>query len=471
MIATIDSSGVITRTYFDGDDRPQFVVQNLQGQGIEVAPPPNDCGATAPDENVCTEYAYDDEGNQIAVIDPNGRLTRTYFDTLNRPWLVVENWVGGNFRTDPPPAYDPGFPDRNVRTGTRFDDVGNAIATIDTLGRITRTYYDGNSRPVAVVQNLAGWSIDNVNPPPRGTGGADENLRTDMAYDAAGNTIATTDPNGVITRTYYDPLNRPQYVVTNLVGQGIGVETPPNDCNATAPDENVCTEYRYDDAGSQIAVIDPNGVITRTYYDPASRPQYVVLNLVGQGIEAPNPPNGCVATAPAENVCTEYVYDDGGSQIGVYDPNRVITRTYYDGLGRVRYVAQNLTGQGIENETPPTFNPANPDQNVRTDTVYGPAGEVLRTIDTLSHATVMCYDGQGRVVRTVQNPSVSDPCGSYTPSTETDEAITTHSKYDGVGSRLSVTDPNGLVTTFGYDGVYRLPLLNKPPRQPERERG
>lgn len=65
---------------------------------------------------------------------------------------------------------------------------------------------------------------------------------------------------------------------------------------------------------------------------------------------------------------------------------------------------------GLSRRAPP-FNPAYPDRNVRTDTVYAAAGEVLRAIDTLGRTTVSCYDSQGRVIKTVQNPRSATRAG------------------------------------------------------------
>ncbi|MEW6568268.1 MAG: hypothetical protein AB1449_08915, partial [Chloroflexota bacterium] len=387
-IATIDPSGVITRTYYDGNNRPVVVVQNLTGQSIENPTPPT-YNPAYPDQNVRSETVYDDAGNPIATIDNRGIITRTYYDTLNRPEFVVVNLVGQDIGVGTPPAYDPNYPDRNVRTQYVYDPAGNTVATIDTLGRITRTYYDQNNRPVTVVQNLTGQSIDEPTPPSRNPSYPAQNVRTDTVYDPNGNAIASTDPNGVITRTYYDALNRPEYVVQNLYGQDISVPTPPA-YNPAYPDRNVRAQYVYDDAGRQIAVIDPNGVIARTYYDGLGRVRYVVRNLTGQGIEVETPPT-FNPIFPDRNVRTETVYDGDGDAIAAIDNAGVITRTYHDDLHRAVTVVQNLTGQGIEVETPPTFNPAYPDQNVPTNTVYGPTGEVVRTIDTLGHATVSCY--------------------------------------------------------------------------------
>ena len=134
---------------------------------------------------------------------------------------------------------------------------------------ITRTYYDEANRPVTVVQNLTGQSIETVTPPTCGTGLSLTNIRTDTAYDDNGNVIATTDPLGMITRTYYDALNRPITVVQNLTGQAIAVSTPPAADQAARIFAQILTMTV---RGMRIATVDPMGIVTRTYYDDAGKP-------------------------------------------------------------------------------------------------------------------------------------------------------------------------------------------------------
>jgi YD repeat-containing protein len=202
----------------------------------------------------------------------------------------VVNLVGQGIEVGTPPAYSATYPHRNVRTEMRYDDGNNTIATIDTLGMITRTYYDGDNRPVTVVQNLTGQTIDDPNPPARNPSTPDQNIRTDTYYDANGNAVASQDPNGLITRTYYDPANRPQFVVQNLYGQSISVETPPA-FDPGFPDRNVRIEYVYDDAGNQIATLT-DSVITQTAR--RNRSVTVVRNLSGSRFQ-----NGPRRTPPS----------------------------------------------------------------------------------------------------------------------------------------------------------------------------
>jgi YD repeat-containing protein len=288
LIATIDPAGAITRTFYNSDSLPEYTVRNLVGQGIEVTTPPA-YNTNYPDRNIRTQTVYDDQGNAIASVDTLGVIIRTYYDSLNRPEYVVTNLVGQNISVSTPPTYDNNYPDRNVRTQTYYDAAGNVIATKDNAGHITRTYYDVNNRPATAVQNLTGQTIDTPTPPSRNPSTPDQNLRTDTTYDANGNAIATTDPAGVITRTYYDAANRPITVAQNLIGQAISVETPPT-YSPTYPDRNILTDTYYDDAGNAIATVDTLGVVTRTYYNSSNRAEYAVQNLIGQGIYVTSPP-------------------------------------------------------------------------------------------------------------------------------------------------------------------------------------
>jgi len=517
VIATIDPAGIITRTYFDADNRPYIVVQNLDGPGIYDPAPQRD--PDEPNKNLRTDTTYDNRGRVIATTDPLGIITRTYYDDLDRPTIVIQNFVSGSIN-DPPPAWSATYPDRNVRTESTYDAAGNLIATKDNSNVITRTYYDDNNRPMTVVQNLVGHLITDP-APNRDPGNSTENLRTDMAYDAAGNQISTTDPMDRLTCTWFDAANRPQLVLQNLV--------PKTACSLTAPaydpdfpDQNVRSEYFYDDAGNQIAIKDTLGVITRTYYDNAGRAYLVVQNFTGPDLYAENPPaydpqhpdenvrtetvfdaagqaiasidtHGVITrtyfdelgrptiavrnfvsgsindpppawnpTYPDRNVRSETIYDGRGDAIAVKDNANIITRTFYDDLHRATWVAQNLVGQDPSSEQIPSYDPDFPDQNVLTQTVYSAAGAVVRTADPVGQVAHSCYDGQGRLVKSVVNPSVSDPCGSYSPSGDSDRDVTTRASYDRAGNRRATTDPNGKQTTYLYDALGRLTSEDPP---------
>ena len=85
---------------------------------------------------------------------------------------------------------------------------------------------------------------------------------------------------------------------------------------------------------------------------------YVVQNLTGQAIEVPTPPAYNPA-CPDQNVRSETAYGGRGDAIAAIDNAGRITRTYYDDLHRARYGTQNLTGQDISVGSPPDLPPKN----------------------------------------------------------------------------------------------------------------
>ena len=385
---------------------------------------------------------------------------------MNRPRYVVQNLVGQAIGVSTPPAYDPQYPDRNVWTETVYDEAGNAIASIDALWHITRTYYDALNRAETVVQNLNGQDLQDETPPDFNPSYPDQNVRTDYIYDQGGNLIATIDPNGIVNRTYYDAYGRAYLTVSNLSGQAIDNPNPPS-FNPTYPDQNVRTETIYDEGGYVIAAIDTLGKISRTYYDDFYRPTIVVSNLISetgtitQTIQHPAPPL-FDPSHPDQNIRTETVYDADGKVIASIANDGAITRTYYDELDRPVVVVRNLYGQSIAEATPPAFDPDHPDRNVRTETVYGPGGFVARTIEANGRVTHTCYDGLYRVVGTVTNPTVDDPCESYSPSDDLDKDVVTATTYNGIGNSLATTDPTGKTTTYEYDALNRMTAVIDP---------
>jgi len=437
QIAVTDTYGVITRTYYDEANRPVTVVQNLTDQSIDTTTPP-ECGSGLTDENLCTNTVYDSAGNVIASINPNGVITRTYYDEANRPVTVVQNLFGQSVETETPPTFDPDHPDRNVRTDTTYDAGGNAIATTDTNGVITRTFYDELNRPVTVVRNLTGQSIETATPPTCGTGLSLTNICTKTNYDKNGNVIAVTDPLGIITRTYYDELNRPITVVQNLTGQAISAEEPPE---GEFGNENVRTDTYYDAGGQAIAVVDPMGIITRTYYDDSGRPVTVVRNLVGQDPYVDTPPT-CGTGMTDENICTTTAYDDLGRQIATTDPLGHVTKYDYNDAGQLERVTANfLDGQAQNYQN---------QYNIVTEYAYDALGRLLTTTDTLGRVTATTYDDLGRTIASTQNVDAGQ-----SQNYQNQYNITTAFAYDPAGAQIATTDPLGMITRTYYDALGR----------------
>ena len=315
-------------------------------------------------------------------------------------------------------GYEPAYPDQNIWTETRFDANGNTIATIDTDGIITRTYYDELNRPETVIQNLVGPQIDDPSAPQRTTD-PEHNLRTDLYYDANGNQIATQDPKGVVTRTFYDSLNRPTMVVQNWTrGNVYTVPAPDRSQGQCGSEVNLCAETFYDVAGNVSLTVDPRGVATHTDYDEANRPQTVVQNFVGTGAYDPAYPN--------QNIRTEITYDDKGRKGTTTDPLGHVTKYIYNDAGQLVKVTANQD-EG-KSQT---------DYNIVTEYDYDALGRQVKVTDALERVTLTAYDDLGHVLKVTRNYLDGQPLQNFEVSGDRFNVITTYF-YDASGNQIAV---------------------------------
>jgi YD repeat-containing protein len=115
-----------------------------------------------------TEYDYNEAGQLIAMIDPNGHETTYSYDSLGRLTAVAQPL--------------------DAVTYYSYNLYGYLKAVTDAEGLTTSYLYDDLGRVVKRTSPDSG--------------------ETRYAYDAAGNLIAKTDANHVTVVYYYDSLNR-----------------------------------------------------------------------------------------------------------------------------------------------------------------------------------------------------------------------------------------------------------------------
>ncbi len=465
LVRVIDPAGVITRNKYDVAGRLIVTIQNVDPSTPDAENPPQNLVSGDNIYNLYTRYYYDIRDNQLAVVDTDWNITRTYYDLANRPIGVVQNLVINDTPADSDaevlttistplgsmPAYTLDHPDRNIQTGTVYDDAGNVIDTRDPQGIITHNSYDEASRLILTIQNFVGTGAYDPAYP-------DQNIRTEYFYDANNNLIATRDTLDVITRTYFDELNRPTLIVQNWVGNDLVSDPPPSraagQCGSVI---NVCTENFYDKNGNLIATRDPNGVVTRTYYDALNRPITVVQNLAGQGISEATPPErdpNALTAAASTNIRTDTWYDKVGNVVATVDPRGVWTRTYYDLANRPVATIQNWTGSDLYGDlsTAPAYNPAVPDANIRTTIAYNPDGYRDTTTDPLGRVTKYVYNDVGQLLKVTANY-----VNGGVPQNEDDQRnIVTQYAYDAFGRQIKTTDTSGRVALNAYDDLGRV---------------
>ncbi len=403
QIATIDPLGHITRTYYDVAGRVTATVQNLTGQSIDVATPPAYDPAD-PDQNVRFETTYDVLGRATTSVYGAGsaqaQTTRLCYDALGRTVKTVSNPTV----SDPCGSYTPATQtDRDLVQQTVYDASGLAVATIDALGIIARTYYDGLGRPVVMVSNLVGQAISVATSPTYDSAYPDRNVRQSVSYDAAGRTLTTTNNGGLVAHQDYDLAGRVVTTTVNYVSGG-----------AVDAVTNLSTVATYDKGGNVIRSTDPKGVVTAFGYDDLGRNTQVTENYL--------PPQ---ARTDSQNVPTTYTFDSRGNRLTITDAMTHTTTLGYDLLGRPVTEVDALG-------------------NAWT-TVYNKLGQRVSMTDAKGQTVSFTYDGVGRLTL------IDYPAGTA------DVAFT----YDALGNQVGMADGTG-TTSWAYDLIARPITITAP---------
>jgi RHS repeat-associated protein len=371
---------------------------------------------------------------------------------------------------------------------TVYDIYGRPIWQKDGDGFLTYTAYDPGTGAVlesitdvdtshtSEFQNLpAGWAT-----PP----GGGLNLVTTYEVDGLGRTTALTDPNGNVTYTVYDD---PDDEVRTYVGWQASTEMPTGPTQVTREDRSHSPSYTETltmSAAPHVTNGRPDGTepisdvqsLSRAFTSPGGQvietDQYFSLDGITYSADP------YLGTAGSNYYATTYSYDHQGRLDRTVSPTGTITRTVYDGLGRVvsTWVGTNDTPAG--GEWSPDHTPA-PSNMVQTSAlVYdnGGVGDGNLTQETdfpgggsAPRVTQNFYDWRDRLVARKQGVQDNENDGTnrpiqYTTYDNLDETVLVQ-QYEGDGVSLSMAngvpqppDPSLLraQTAYAYDDQGRV---------------
>jgi YD repeat-containing protein len=398
--------------------------------------------------NVVNTYQYDARGNRIEMIEAAGltvqRTTVYTYDKMDRLLQTIGDQVnvtGANMASLT--AVSP-------TTTNSYDQRGNLISVSDPDGNLTLTYYDHLNRKIAQVspvKTLSTWAYD-----------ANGNVTSTRIYGdplasfpAAGGTAPAPVNSGNYRETTftYDLNNRQK---TSTI-TGITLSSY-NGTSYTTAVSGVTSQNIYDGAGNIIQQIDASGNSIFSYYDKAGhkiaqvdQAQYLTSwTLDGEGnvlseTRYANAVAGTVSAATVPSVTADgvndrttiFIYDRNGRRTSEARPNVQATSATiyytYNGLGEVLTKTE-ATGDA----TTYTYDAAG-----RQLTVTGPAFTDYNNNPNAQQVLTNAYDGLNNLARSVQN-SIRVTSYSY-----------------GAGGRLaSVTDATGFVTNYSYDAAGRM---------------
>ena len=448
----------------NGDGEPDLVVGSLDTNKVSVLLSAGDGTFRAP---LTTAVPYgagvpNVPSVALADVDADGRLDLVAFVNVPNTGAVSVLRGGGDGSFAAPVSYDAGVKpvfgvvadlDKagplDVVTVSQLPQGGGGVGARSSLAvslglsrslfadRRVYTYDPTFSQVMSVTDENGHRTVYDIDPAtgnrlratrvmglPDGTpGDAQPDLVTSYTYNARGQVLTATDPNGHTTETEYDTLGR---IVRVTAGRG-------------TPDETT-TRYEYFDgpaglSGNVKAMINGRGNRTEYEYDPMNR---VVR------VTEPDPDGAGPQTSPV----TRMRYDPKGNLVESTDALGSVTGYAYDRLDRrVQVVAPDPDGGGLLPAPVTLYS-------------FAPNGTLAAVTDPNGNATRYRYDGRDRRTQT------ADPDGGVTGfGYDADDNLTsltdpgenrTQFGYDQRDRQVTETDPLGQVTRYGYDPAGRL---------------
>jgi RHS repeat-associated protein len=377
-----------------------------------------------------TSYSWSTDGRNLPTVVSQGGPTitsRTTTTTWHATYRLPTKIVEPTRTTDN--TYDSSG---NLQTKTVTDTsvspnvLRTSTYTYDGYGRVLTA--DGPRTDASDVTTFeyyictTGYACGQVHTVTNAAG----HITTYNTYNAFGQPLTITDPNGTVTTLAYDARQR-------LISRQTGGETTTFDYwptgllkKVTLPDSSYVL-YTYDPAhrltqvsdglGNSIDyTLDAMGNHTSEYvYDPSSilhRTHTRIFNVLNQLYQDIN-------AAGTAAVTTTYGYDANSNQTSIAAPLSRNTSNYYDELNRLTRIVDPASGW--------------------TQFRYDTSDNLTTVIDPRSLTTSYTYTGFGDL-----KTQVSPDTG------------TTTNTYDSGGNLFTSTDARGAISTYSYDALNRM---------------
>jgi YD repeat-containing protein len=357
-----------------------------------------------------TTYLYNADGEQIAAINPEGNATYTLYNADGELAYTIDA-------------------DGNV-VGYDYDAGGHVIQTTQyttplTAGQLATL---GTTPTTAMLQSLL-------------TSTASDRV-TSTIYNAAGEIVATIDPDGDVTTTTYDGtgnvLSTIQYATPLTSAQRSALGSAPTlaalQGDLVGSGNNHSTLTVYDADGQPVATVDAQGYVTVTTYNAAGEAvlstAYTTALSSSQLSSLGDAPTlaalqADIATSAQDQITRSY-YDGAGRVVAQIDADGYLTTTSYDETSdtttTTRYTTA-LSGSQLSALT-------------GTETVAALVS--LLGSNTANEQTIVTTNADGQVV------SSTDAASGQT------SRVTSY-LYNSVGQQIAAIDPDGNVSYTFYN--------------------
>lgn len=370
-------------------------------------------------KTVTENYTYDEAGNLIKIIDSDGNITTTEYNSMGKVAVATDE-KGRQTSYD----YDDlgnlvkiTYADGTSESFT-YDREGNNLTATDRLGRIVTMKYDK-------VGNLLTKTYPN-------------GAVVSYAYDANYNLVSETSTSGGTTKYEYDKIGRNTAIIDALGNRTEFAYNSHSQLESMTDAKGNVHTYTYDDNGNRIKTTYPDGSSVSSEYDARGR----VTNQTDQhGYTTAYTYDGgdrLTSVTDALGNVTSYTYDEVGNLIMVTDAKGNSTYYTYDDMGRVIKMT-NALGKTAE-------------------ATYDISGNVLTSTDFAGKLTSYTYDEFDRLAsKTTEDGTITY---SYTVdgklSSVKDSTGTTKYTYDSMDGLKKVVYPNGEYVEYTYDDSCRL---------------
>lgn len=451
LISVTDARGGQTTFEYDGNGNLIREMNPMGGIKSYVYDSLNRLTECTDEEGYKRIYAYDAAGNMTSYVDANENQWTYAYDAVNR-LTSITNQNGDSLLADYTKTGRIArvTDQEGAETNYRYDSLGRLIEIRDALGHSLSFTYDCLGR--MLTQTDANGNTTEYEYSPNGhllRIRDPEGNTAAYTYNALGQVLIATDASGNVTSYEYDALGQVISFTDAMGEKTLFTYTAKGQIDTVTDANGGVTQYRYDACGNLIQTTDPLGNVVVYEYDAMN-----------------NQIKECLSASGEQTYVTIYQYDKRGRMIREINPALEEKAYTYDGNGNIVTILDEE-----KNETTVRYDLNNkPVQMCYSDGKtanfrYNKRGELVEMKDW--NGTVsMEHDVLGRLTKVtdVQGRITGyayDGAGNRTGISYPDGSVVRYA-YDGNNRRKAVTDPEGKITRYGYDAMGNILSIKQP---------